>query len=165
MSIFDHIFKGKNENFHKAKDGLRNAKKKFDGFVISFPDVTPDEIMFIKDQWETLPRSLGNGIKIMALNFNSEVKLLLTSYQPNSFITPHKHYVEFEMGQILKGSLTNKLTGEVYNVGDSYKFQPNEIHFLQSAKDGCLVYSALTVNEDYTYANLSKERLNTLKSA
>jgi len=165
MNILNNIFNGKNENFYKAKTKLSNAKKRFNGFVIDFPDVTSDEIMFIKDHWEKLPNNLGTGVKIMALNFNSEVKLLLTSYAPNSYISPHKHLEEYEVSEILKGSLTNKLTGDKYKVGDKYKFEPNEVHYLQSSKDGCLVHSALTTNKTYNSHHLSKKDKKMLISA
>jgi invasion protein IalB len=50
---------------------------------------------------------------------------------------------------VIQGSITNKLTGVVYAIGDTPIHSPNEIHYMASSKDGCLVYSALTTNKVY----------------
>jgi len=159
MDILKLFFTEKNDNYNKAKSSLKQIKRKFDGFVLSFPDVTPDEIMFIKEKWEELPKTIGKGVKIMAINLVDGCKSLITSYNPNSYITPHKHVNEFEYGLILKGSLTNRLTGIEYNVGDEYKFYPNEAHYLISKSNGCLVYSALSDDKDFKLAPLKKKIL------
>ena len=164
MDIFKNVFNRKTENFYKAKDGLKLFKRKFDGFVITFPDITSDEIMFIKDKWEWLPKNIGRGVKIMALHFNNTVKLFLTSYEPNSYIMPHKHIIEFEIGKIIEGSLTNLLTGVTYKEGDTYKFYPDEIHYLESSKKGCMVQSVLSLNEEYDFKPYTKTKVNLLKS-
>jgi hypothetical protein len=163
MNIFNSFLREKNDNYNKAKLGLKNVKRKFDGFVISFPDVTPNEIMFVKDKWETLPKNLANGVKIMALSFKNGLKSLITSYQPNSYIMPHRHINEFEIGVILKGSLIDKFNGKTYNVGDKYKFSPNELHYLLSTKDGCVVHSALTSDYEYLLKPLNKQILSKLE--
>lgn len=145
-NIIKQLFPEKNENYSKAKSKLLLIKEKFDGFVIAFPDITPNEIMFIMEKWEVLPRNMSNGVKIMALNFIGDYKTLLTSYKPNSYIVPHKHHEEYEHGMVLKGELIDKFTGEVYKVGDRYLFNPNQLHYLSSKQRGCLVYSTLSVN-------------------
>lgn len=145
-NIFNQFFPEKNDNYSKAKNGLKGIKEKFDGFVISFPDVTPDEIRFIIEKWEKLPKSISKGVKIMALNLINNSKTLLTSYEANSYIMPHKHYNEYEYGIILKGELIDKFTGERYKVGDKYQFNPNQTHYLSSTNKGCLVYSTLTTD-------------------
>ena len=89
------LFKEKNDNYSKARFRLNKIKQSFDGFVIEFPDITSDEIMFIKNQWETLPKKIGKGVKIMALSFKSKCKLALTSYKPEGFIKPHKRFLEY----------------------------------------------------------------------
>ena len=138
------FFPKKNDNYSKAKFGLSNIKKKFDGFVISFPDVTPNEIMFIKEKWEILPKSISKGVKIMALKFVDDCKCLLTSYESNSYIKPHRHNEEYEHGLILKGELIDKFSDISYGVGDSYIIEPNQIHYLSSSINGCIVYSQLS---------------------
>ena len=163
--MFNGFLKEKNENYDKAKLGLINVKRKFDGFVIAFPDVTPNEIMFIKDKWETLPKKLASGVKIMALSFNNGLKALVTSYKPNSYIMPHRHVREYEVGVVLKGGLIDRFNGKVYNVGDEYKFSPNEIHYLLSTKDGCVVHSALTTDYEYLLKPLTKNILSKLELA
>jgi len=164
IDTFRDFFMGKSDNYSKAKLGLKRVKEKFDGFVIAFPDVTGDEIMFIKDKWETLPNKIANGVKIMALSVKSGFKNFVTEYQPNSYIMPHSHKLEYEFGKVIKGSVTNKLTGETYKKGDVYKFSPNELHYL-SSKDGCLVQSTLTINEEYKLQSLTKKVLNKLETA
>lgn len=145
-NIFNQFFPEKNENYVKAKSSLQGIKEKFDGFVITFPDVTPNEIMFIIEMWEELPKSIASGVKIMALNFIDNNKSLLTSYNANSYIMPHKHLTECEYGVVLKGELVDKFTGKVYKVGDRYVFIENQIHYLSSTQRGCLVYSTLSSN-------------------
>lgn len=157
-------FLAKNDNYKNAKRRIKKVKESFDGFVIAFPDVTSDEIMFIKDKWEKLPNKIAKGVKIMALNFNGELKILVTEYNANAYIMPHKHLIEYEIGTVVQGSITNRLTGVVYNEGDIYKFSPNEVHYLFS-KNGCLIHSALTINSDYKLKNLTEKRIISLKSA
>jgi len=120
MSIFDNFLLSNNDNYNKAKMGLKNVKKHLECFAISFPDVTPDEIMFIKDKWELLPSAVAHGVRIMALNKDkSGVKSLLTDYRPNSYITPHRHIKEYEMDRVMRGEVINKLDGAVYG-GTTY---------------------------------------------
>jgi len=157
-------FFSKDDNYRNAKRKIKKVKESFDGFVIAFPDVTSDEIMFIKDKWETLPNKIARGVKIMALKFNGNFKTLLTEYKANAYIMPHKHLVEYEIGTIVKGSVSNNLTGVVYNEGDTYRFSPNEVHYLYS-KDGCLVHSALASEIDYDLKPLHKKTIKRLISA
>ena len=149
MGILSKFFGGKNENYNKAKNKLSKIKRKFDGFVISFPDVTPNEIMLIKEKWEVLPKSISKGVKIMAINFIDDYKTLLTHYGSNSYIMPHKHTNEYEYGLIVKGELVDKFSGKKYFVGDKYKYKPNETHYLSSTAKGCLVYSTLSADDNY----------------
>jgi quercetin dioxygenase-like cupin family protein len=163
--MLDKIFNSGNDNYDKARAGLNNVKKKFDGFVISFPDVTTDEIIFIKEKWESLPKKVANGVKIMALDSSDTIKSFITQYNPNAYIIPHRHLIEYEVGTVIQGSITNKLTGVVYTIGDTYTFPPNEIHYMASSKDGCLVYSALTTNKVYKLPKVTKKILKSLKLA
>lgn len=155
-NFFNNLFPEKNENYDKAISNLTKIKKRFDGFVIDFPDVTPNEIMFIKNKWEMLPKNLSDGVEIMALKAIDNCKTLLTSYNPYSYVVPHSHN-EFEYGMVLKGRLTNKLTGRVYTKGDTYMFVPNETHFLTTKADSCLVYSALNSDPDFNIEPLSNK--------
>jgi quercetin dioxygenase-like cupin family protein len=164
-NLINLFFPEKNENYSKAKSGLGNIKKKFDGFVLSFPDITPDEIMFVKEKWETLPKSISKGVKIMALRFREDCKCLLTSYDSNSYIRPHRHTEEYEHGVILKGQLIDKFRNISYTVGDSYVIEPNKIHYLSSTVDGCLVYSQLSQNKVHELEPLPKELLLKLEIA
>jgi len=162
MDIIKAFFKNKSENYIKAKLSLKKIKKSFDGFVIGFPDVTGDEIMFIKDKWETLPKEIANGVKIMALGMKGDFKNLITKYQPKSYITPHAHKTEYEFGRVIKGNVTDKLTGKTYYENDEYIFSPNELHYLLST-NGCLVQSTLTKDSNYKLKPLSKKEITKLK--
>lgn len=164
-NLISLFFPEKNENYDKAKSGLSNIKRKFDGFVLSFPDVTPNEIMFIKDKWETLPKSISKGVKIMALKFTTECKCVLISYDSNSYIKPHKHKEEYEHGTVLKGELIDKFRNISYRVGDSYSIEPNKIHYLSSSANGCLVYSQLNNSNEPTLQPLPKKLISKLKLA
>jgi len=165
MGVFDNFLLSNNDNYNKAKVGLKKVKKQLKCFAIAFPDVTPDEILFIKDKWELLPNSVAHGVRIMALGKDKGgAKSLLTDYRPNSYITPHRHTKEFEIGRIIKGELTNKLDGAVYTVGDEYFFTPEEIHYLTSST-GCLVHNVLTTNEDYVLPFLGEKYIHKPKIA
>jgi len=155
-NIFNFLRK-KNENYDKAKSGLSNIKRTFDGFVISFPDVTPNEIMFVKEKWETLPKSISKGVKIMALNVIDNYKSLLILYNPNSYIMSHKHENEYEHGLVVKGELIDKFTGKKYCIGERYMFKPNETHYLSSTNEGCLVYSTLGYGDNHDLLSISSD--------
>lgn len=162
MSKWSRFLTRTDENYNKAKSGLRKVKEKFDGFIIDFPDITPSEIMFIKDKWEVLPKTIASGVKIMALNFDETVKTLLVEYSPNSYIAPHKHITEYEIGNVIKGSLINKLSGEIFNKGDIYRILPNEVHYF-SSKNGCIVHSLLTTYSTDEIKPLTNKLIKTLK--
>lgn len=162
INIFNKIFPEKNDNYNKAINGLKNIKKKFDGFVITFPDVTPNEIIFIKEKWETLPNSISKGVKIMALSFVNDCKTLITKYDPNAYIIPHKHGDEYEHGLIIKGTLIDKFTGKEYHIGDSYCIKPNQIHYLSSNNEGCVVHSTLSSKPIHNFETLPNEIISKL---
>jgi hypothetical protein len=116
--------------------------------------------MFIKDKWELLPSAVAHGVRIMALNKDkSGVKSLLTDYRPNSYITPHRHIKEYEMGRVMRGEVINKLDGAVYGVGDEYFFTPEEVHYLFS-NNGCLIHNVLTTNKNYELPFLGEKYFN-----
>jgi len=163
MDAIREFFTGKSENYSKAKLSLEKVKRSFEGFVIAFPDVTPDEIILIINKWEELPKEISSGVKMMGLKVKSNFKSLIMSYEPNAYIVPHSHKSEYEFGKIIKGSITNKLTGKTYNKNDEYMFSPNELHYLLSSKDGCLVQSILTYDDKYKLQPLSKNILNKLE--
>jgi hypothetical protein len=171
LKIFANFFNSNNNrnanfnNYPKAKSRLGKIKKSFEGFVIAFPDVTPDEIMLIKDKWEILPKQISNGVRIMALNIKDGMKSLLTHYAPNSYIVPHAHNTEYEFGKIIRGSVTNRLTGKIYYENDEYIFSPKEVHYLLSNKEGCVIHSTLTSNDSYEFQPLPKKALNRLELA
>lgn len=144
IDLFKILFFNKNDKFLSAKNSLKKIKEKFDGFVIDFPDITPNEIMFITEKWETLPKNISNGVKIMAIKVVKKSKIFLTSYKPNSYIKPHKHNNEYESGLIIKGTLVDVFSDKRYEVGDIYEYNPNETHYLSSLSEGCLVYSVLS---------------------
>lgn len=162
-TFLNRLFPEKNENYTKAKNGLKEVKKKFDGFVISFPDVTPHEIMLIKDKWETLPKQISKGVEVMAVKAVKEYKSLVTYYKTNSYIMPHRHSNEYEYGKILKGQIQERFSGKIYRAGDTYKFSPNEPHYLNTNGQECVVYSILTENAEFQMKPLPKrlkENLN-----
>jgi anti-sigma factor ChrR (cupin superfamily) len=161
IKILSKFFPEKNDNYIKAINGLKNVKRKFDGFVISYPDVTPNEIMFVKEKWETLPKSISNGVKIMALSFVDDCKTLITKYEPNAYVTPH-HHDEYEFGVVIKGELIDKFTGKHYQVGDEYSFSPRHVHYLSASKYGCMVYSSLTSNKNFHIEPLSEKLVSKL---
>ena len=162
MDKFTEFF-SKNDNYQKAKKRIRKVKENFDGFVIAFPDVTSDEILFMKNKWETIPKKIAHGVKIMALKFSKTYKTFFSEYTSNAYIVPHRHISEYEMGIIIRGSVTDKLTGITYQTGDTYNFSPNELHYLHS-ENGCLVYSALTNNAEYKLKPLTKSAIKRLKT-
>ena len=146
------------DNYTKAKLAIQKIKKKFDYFELSFPDITPNKIVLIKDKWEKLPSEISRGIKIMGLDSKGTFKSLIISYDPDGYIMPHKHEKRYELGLILKGELIDKLNGKIYRTGDTYKFYPNEIHYLVSSINGCIVYSSLTTDKDYILKPLLKKQ-------
>ena len=80
-SILNRFFPEKNENYNKAKSSLIEIKKSFDSFVISFPDVTPNEIILIKEQWEKLPNQISKGVEVMGIKAVKEyTNLSLTNH-------------------------------------------------------------------------------------
>lgn len=153
-NLFNHFFASNNDNYDKAKSSLNKIKKGFDGFILSFPDITPEEIIFIKEKWENLPKTISKGVKVMGLNMNDNYKSLLTHYKPNSYIKPHNHLNEFENGFIIEGALMDELTGEVYFKGDTYIFPPKQSHYLISLDKTTLIYSTLSPEPNIDIINL-----------
>tara|TARA_R110000796_G_scaffold742_1_gene2756 strand:- start:4350 stop:4850 length:501 start_codon:yes stop_codon:yes gene_type:complete len=156
-SILNRFFPEKNENYNKAKSSLIEIKKSFDSFVISFPDVTPNEIILIKEQWEKLPNQISKGVEVMGIKAVKEYKSIILSYKTNSYIMPHVHNNLYEYGKILKGSIKDKLTGKIYIAGEIYKFKPNQPHYLNTNGSACMVYSILTENSDFQMKPLPKK--------
>lgn len=161
-TIFDRFFPEKNENYNKAKSNLKEVKKKFNGFVMSFPDITPQEIILIKDKWETLPKQISKGVEVMAVKATEEYKSLVSHYKRNSYILPHRHSDVYEYGRIMKGQIQDKFTGKIYKIGDEYKFKPNQPHYLNTNGTECVVYSILTENPEYNMKPLPQKLMESL---
>lgn len=152
------FFKKKDKsNYEKAKAGIECIKKKFDGFAISFPDVTPEEIRLINNTWEKLPKEISRGVKVMAINALDNYKSLIVSFKPYSYLIPHSHTDEYEYGIVLRGFVKDKFSGKEYHAGETYKFAPDEPHYLTTKCESTLVYSVLSENDDLTMEPLPKK--------
>lgn len=162
-TIFDRFFPAKNENYDKAKKNLKEVKKKFDGFVMSFPDITTQEIILIKDKWETLPKQISKGVEVMAVKATKEYKSLVSHYERNAYILPHRHSNLYEFGKIMAGQIQDRFTGKIYKKGDEYKFNPNQPHYLNTNGNECVVYSILTENGDFEMKPLPENLIKSLK--
>jgi hypothetical protein len=162
-SFLNKFFPEKNENYDKAKSSLNEVKKKFDGFVISFPDVTPHEIMLIKEKWETLPKQVSKGVEVMAVKATKEYKSLVAHFKSNSYVLPHRHNDLYEFGKIMKGQIQDRFTGKIYREGEEYVFYPNQPHYLNTNGKECIVYSILTENKDFKMKPLPKNLMESLK--
>lgn len=163
MNFLNFIFPEKNDNFNKARHNLKEIKKRFDGFIIDFPDVTPNEMAYINNEWVKLPKAISKGVEVMILNLGNNKESILTSYEPNSYVIPHKHN-EYEFGTIIKGNLINKLNNQVFVEGDEYSFKPSQMHQFSSNDTGCLVYSALSDKSDFNLKPLPENIKSNLVS-
>lgn len=161
-NVLNKFFPEKNKNYDLAKLNLIEIKKKFDNVVISFPNISKNEMVLIKEKWESVPDEISKGVKIMGVKSTNEYKSIITSYEPKSYIIPYVQSNLYEFGTILKGSIVNNLTGDRYVVGDEYKINPNEPHFLMSENSETMVYSVLTKNSNFKIKPLSHKIKNFL---
>jgi quercetin dioxygenase-like cupin family protein len=161
-NFLDIFFPEKNENYNKAVDKIKNVKKSFDGFVISFPDVTPHEIILIKNQWEKLPKQISKNVELMGVKATKEYKSMVAHYKSNGYVMPHKHSNLYEFGRVLKGQIQDRLTGKIYRKGDEFKFLPNQPHYLNTNGQECILYSILTENENFVMKSLPEKIMKSL---
>lgn len=148
MTLFSKIFNYKNDTFILAKNSLDNIKTKLINFTDNFPDVTIPELLFISNKWSNLPEQLGNGVSVLGLNLNKEVSTLLVHYNKGGFILPHEHKNEYELNRVIKGSISNEITGETFKTGQTFIINKNQKHYLTANEESflfCLITSNKTL--------------------
>lgn len=148
MNLINRIFSSNNESYNMAKNGLSRVKDKLSDFIDNFPDVTIPEILYIEQKWSMLPESLGEGVSVLGLDMTDNYSTLLAHYKANGYLVPHAHANDYELNKIIKGSITNKLSGERFDTGDTFIIDKNERHYL-SANEETFVYCVITPNEEY----------------
>lgn len=148
MNLINRIFSSNNDNYIMAKNSLSRVKDKLSDIIDNFPDVTIPEILYFDHKWSKLPETLGTGVSVLGLEMNENYSTLLAYYKPKAFLAPHTHVNDFELNKIIKGSLTNKITGERFETGDTFIIDKNERHFLSSNEE-TFVYCVITPSEEY----------------
>lgn len=148
MNLISRIFSSNNENYNIAKNSLSRVKNRLSDFIDNFPDVTIPEILYMNQKWFTLPENLGTGVSVLGLDVNENYSSLLVYYDSKGFLTPHSHDKDFELNKIIKGSITNKITGECFETGDTFIIDKKERHYLK-ANEETFVYCLITPNEEF----------------
>lgn len=148
MNLFNRIFTSNNESYAKAKVCLSRIKTKLDTISDNISDVTISEMLYLDKKWSMLPSTIGFGVSVMGLEINDNYSSLLAHYNNKAYLVPHEHKDDFELNKIIKGSLSNKLTGERFETGDTFIIDKNERHYL-IANEETYVYCLITPNEDF----------------
>jgi quercetin dioxygenase-like cupin family protein len=147
MSLFSKIFNYKNDTFILAKNSLDSIKTKLINFSDNFPDVTIPELLFISNKWSDLPEKLGSGVSVLGLDLNKDYSSLLAVYKKDGFILPHEHKNEYELNRVIKGTILNKITGELFKAGQTFTINKNQKHYLV-AKEESYLYCIITPNKE-----------------
>lgn len=145
MTLINKIINHNNDSYIKAKSCLSKIKDRLTDLAESYPDVTPNELVVLKDVWKELPSNMGKNIFLMGIELKDGFKSILTHYKKDGELFEHNHE-EYELNKIIKGKVTNKITGETYNDGDSFIIKKNEKHHLV-AENESYVISVLTNDE------------------
>lgn len=147
MNILSRIFSSNNDSYTIAKSSLSRVKSKLDSFIDNFPDVTIPEILYLEKKWSTLPSNLGSGVSVLGLDITDKYSSLLAHYNSKGYLVPHVHTNDYELNKIIKGSISNKLTGERFETGDTFIIEKNERHYLV-ANEETYVYCLITPDEE-----------------
>lgn len=141
MKYWDRIFKGKksSENYNLAKSSLSSLKEKFNELIVVFPDVTISEMVFLKNQWLTLPDKLGKGVKILGVDMADDYKLLITKFSKDSFLEPHEHNSNYELNRVLSGTVFDPINNKTYNCGDTFLMEKDMKHALSCSSEAYLL--------------------------
>lgn len=148
MNLINRIFSSNNDNYNMAKNSLSRVKNKLSDFIDNFPDVTISEILYIDNKWSMLPTNLGMGVSVLGLDIAEGYSTLLAHYDYKGYLLPHQHVDDFELNKVIKGSLSNKITGERFETGDTFIIDKNERHYL-TANEETFVYCLITPHEEY----------------
>lgn len=148
MSLFSKIFNYKNDSFILAKKSLEKIKTRLNNFADNFPDVTIAELLFISNKWVEIPEKLGSGINILGLDLNRNYSILLAHFKKDGFLSPHEHENEYELNKVIKGSIINLITGELFKSGQTFTINKNQRHYLL-AKEETYLYCLITPNKKF----------------
>lgn len=150
MRYWDKLFRNKknNDNYNLAKTSLSSLKDKFNELIVIFPDVTISEMVFLKNQWLTLPEKLGKGVKILGVEMTDDYKLLITKFTKNSYLEAHEHNSNYELNKVLSGSVYDPINKKTYNCGDTFLMEKDVKHALSCTSEAYLL-TLFTTNEMY----------------
>lgn len=145
MTLINRIINHNNDSYIKAKSCLSKIKDRLNDLVESYPDVTPSEIIVVKDMWKLLPIDIAEGVCVMGVELREDFKSLLGHFKKGAQLFEHAHD-EYELNKVIKGSITNKTNGEIYESGSTFIIKKNEIHHLV-ANEETFIYCILTSDE------------------
>lgn len=145
MTFINKIINHNNDSYIKAKSCLTKIKNRLNDLVESYPDVTASEFIVVKDEWKLLPECVGEGVCVMGIDLKDNFKSLLGHFKKGAQLFKHAHD-EYELNKVIKGSITNMVSGEVYDSGKTFIIKKNETHHLV-ANEETFVYCILTSDE------------------
>lgn len=123
------------DTYCAARDKMCQIRENISDVLYVLPDVTVAEMVFVKDKWQDLPNTVGENVKVKALELKANAKTVLTDFGFNSKIFDHGHIKNYEFMYVCDGEITVEINSSEFslskgecvmiNIGDSHSVMSN----------------------------------------
>lgn len=145
--FWNRLFNGcDSDTFVKAKKSISHIREKLNEIIVVFPDVTIGEMVFLKNQWLSLPSKLGQGVAILGVDIKDDYKLLVTKFSSNGYLLPHEHSKNYELNKVISGEIYDSINNLTYKTGEVFMMDKNHSHAL-SSKGETYLLTLFTTNK------------------
>lgn len=122
------------DTYCAARDKMCQIRENISDVLYVLPDVTIAEMVFVKNKWQELPSSVGENVKIMALDIKKNVKTVFADFGLNSKIHNHEHVHKYEFMYVCDGAITVVINSipRVLHKGECVLIDVGEQHSVSS---------------------------------
>lgn len=166
---FWEIMCGKNDKgYDNAVKSLNKIYKQVNRIGMKFPDVHSFDFEVVKNTWKPLPTDVATRVETMGLHIEDNYRSVICHYGTFAEILPHKHSNEWEIIQVLEGSIYDTFTDTTLQKGDVYIIPRGMEHHIISKEEECYMYILFTEHKEHlviphTEPNLAKEFISKRK--
>lgn len=140
-----------NNTYKKCLNKLDEIKLKVNMIGMDFPDIRSFDFDTKKNMWQDLPVDVCSGVSTMGLHLDGNYRSILTYFEKEAHLKPHKHSKEYEVIKVLEGSFFDLITNQTFEKGDVFIIPKGQVHEIVTKCEECYMYILFSEDEKHLH--------------
>lgn len=161
--------KVKSNAYKSCLTKIETLKERINLIGMDFPDVYSFDFQTIKNEWKLLPEEVSTGVSTMGLHLEEDYRSILTYFEKDAVLKPHKHTREYEVIKVLEGAFHDLTSKQTFEKGDVFIIPKGQVHEIVTRGEECYMY--ILFSEDDKHLKLfhreqeiAKQQIKTKKN-